>query len=68
MPNERTNRDNHGEAGKTDTPGLPKESGSREQRHPDQNSDSGNPAFDRESSQRTPHQPDPGKGPTRSGK
>jgi len=67
MPDKRT-RDNNSERGKTDTPGLPKESGSREQRHPHQNSDSGNPELDRESSQRTPYQPDPGKGPSRSGK
>jgi hypothetical protein len=68
MSDKKTDRNDTSAPDKTDTPGLPKESGSREQRHPDQNLDSGNPKLDRESSQRTPHRPDPGTGPTRSGK
>jgi hypothetical protein len=34
------------------TPGRPKDSGSRQQTHPDQNSQSGSPHFDRELTRR----------------
>jgi hypothetical protein len=36
------------------TPGRPKDSGSRQQTHPDQNSQSGSPHFDRELTRRNP--------------
>jgi hypothetical protein len=68
MPHKTPDRTNSSEREKADSPGLPKESASHEQRHPKQNSDSGNPDLDRESSRRTPHRPDPHKGPIRSGK
>jgi hypothetical protein len=36
------------------TPGRPKDSGSRQQTHPDQNSQSGSPQLDRELTRRNP--------------
>jgi hypothetical protein len=38
----------------TTTPGRPKDSASRQQTHPDQNSQSGSPHLDRESTRRNP--------------
>ncbi len=40
-----------------DTPGRPKESGSRQQTHQNQETHTGSPDLDRELTQRTPHTP-----------
>jgi hypothetical protein len=45
-------KDDRSELPDRSTPGRPKESGSRQQTHPDQNSHSGSPPFDKEASER----------------
>jgi hypothetical protein len=41
------------------TPGRPKDSGSRQQTHPDQGSHSGSPSFDKETTRRSGTPPKP---------
>ncbi len=52
-----------GEAPENTTPGRPTESGSRQQTHPGQTSQSGSAKFDREATQRGGHDPVPVKPP-----